>query len=399
MYTPNKKILEKYANVLINFALRDERGIKKGDVVLIQVEEPAKAMLVPLQLAVLKAGGHPMSQLIPSGTSKPFFKHASKEQLAFFPAKFLKARVETVDHSVTIIADDDPHELEGIDPKKIMFHGGIMKPYIDWREAKENKGKFTWTLALYGTEEMAKEAGMSLKEYWQQIIKACYLDKKNPVKKWQAICKELHRVKTKLNNLKIESVHIVAPDTDLVVGLGKDRQWMGGRGRNIPSYEIFISPDCRKTEGHISFNQPLYHYGSVIKDVQLEFKKGKVVKAKASSGEKFLKEMIRTKGADHIGEFSLTDGRISRITRFMADTLYDENRGGQYGNTHLALGRAYKDSYPGTVAKVSKKKWDAMGYNDSIVHTDIVATTNRIVTATLANGKELVIYKEGKFTV
>ena len=100
-----------------------------------------------------------------------------------------------------------------------------------------------------------------------------------------------------------------------------------------------------------------------------------------------------------IGEFSLTDGRVSKITKFMAETLFDENMGGKYGNTHIALGSAYKDSFPGNPNKVSKKQWVKMGYNESVVHTDIISTEDRKVTAWLPNGDTLVIYEEGKFTV
>jgi aminopeptidase len=174
---------------------------------------------------------------------------------------------------------------------------------------------------------------------------------------------------------------------------------MGGSGRNIPSFEVFISPDCRYTEGYISFNQPLYRYGNLIKDIYLEFKNGKVVKATAKKGEKILKHMIANTNANMIGEFSLTDGRISKITKFMAETLFDENMGGKYGNTHIALGSAYKDSYPGDPNKVPKSQWAKMGYNESVVHTDIISTEDRTVTAWLPNGKTLVIYKDGKFTV
>jgi len=109
--------------------------------------------------------------------------------------------------------------------------------------------------------------------------------------------------------------------------------------------------------------------------------------------------MIATENADKIGEFSLTDGRLSRITRFMAETLFDENVGGEQGNTHLALGKAYQDSYPGDISKVTKEQWEEMGYNDSVIHTDIVSTSPREITATLPNGEKVIIYKDGKFTV
>lgn len=399
MYHPAKKILKKYADVLVNFALNSGKGVKKGEVVLLQVQESAKPMLLELHKAVLKAGGHPIIQYLPDGLSRDFFLHAGKEQISFFPGKYLKGRIEEIDHSIFIMADTDKHELEGIDPKMIMARSRASKPYMDWRNEKENQGKFTWVLALYGTKAGADEVGMSEKEYWAEIIKACYLNEKNPVKTWQKVSAEIERVKNRLNTLKIEKVRIESANTDLTVVLGKDRQWMGGSGRNIPTFEVFISPDCRLTEGYIYFNQPLYRYGNLIKDIYLEFKKGKVIKATAKKGEKILKQMIANKNAERIGEFSLTDSRLSKITKFMAETLFDENIGGKYGNTHIALGSAYKDSYPGDPNKVSKKQWVKMGYNESVVHTDIISTENRTVTAWLPNGDTLVIYKDGKFTI
>jgi aminopeptidase len=107
--------------------------------------------------------------------------------------------------------------------------------------------------------------------------------------------------------------------------------------------------------------------------------------------------MIATDGADRVGEFSLTDKRFSRITRFMAQTLYDENVGGPFGNTHIALGRSYQDAYSGDIASVQPEEWERLGFNNSSVHTDIVSTTDRVVTAQLRGGGERVIYRDGEF--
>ncbi len=399
MYQPPQKILEKYADVLVNFALNSGKGVKRGEVVLLQVPESAKPMLLELHKTVLKAGAHPIIQYIPDGMNRPFFDFANSEQVSFFPARYLKGKIDEIDHAVMIIADTDKHELEGIDPILIMEKSKAFKPYMDWKDKKENAGKFTWTIGLYGTKAGADEVKLSEKAYWQEIIKACYLDDKEPIKTWQKVEKEIERVKAKLNSLKIEKVRIESKDTDLTIRLGKDRRWMGGSGRNIPSFEIFISPDCRYTEGHIYFSEPLYRYGNLIKDIYLEFKNGKVIMVKAKKGEEVLKQMINNKNADMIGEFSLTDSRLSKITKFMAETLFDENVGGKYGNTHIALGSAYKDSYPGDPNKISASEWKKMGYNESVVHTDIVSTENRIVTAWLPSGETLVIYKDGKFLV
>ena len=107
--------------------------------------------------------------------------------------------------------------------------------------------------------------------------------------------------------------------------------------------------------------------------------------------------MIASPNANKVGEFSLTDKRFSKITKFMAETLYDENVGGPFGNTHIALGDSYHDCYKGDRSKLDKKDWDKLGFNDSSVHTDIISTTDRVVTAYLRNGKEKVLYRNGEF--
>lgn len=398
-YHPSDAILEKYARVLIDFALGGGKGIKAKEVVFLQVPECAKPLLVHLRRAVLRSGGFPIVQYLPDDMARDFFETASDDQLSFFPEKFLKGKVDEMDHVVHVLAETDKHELEGIAPEKLMISQRAMKPYKEWRDEKENAGKMTWTLALYGTEAMAKEVKMTSKEYWDQIIAACYLDDPDPIATWQKTSDEVERLKNTLNALQIESVRVEAKDTDIVVGLGKNRQWMGGTGRNIPSFEVFISPDWRKTQGKIRFTEPLYSYGNLIKDVTLEFDHGRVIKASAKKGEEILQEMIKVDNADKIGEFSLTDSRLSRITKFMGETLFDENVGGRYGNTHMALGSAYKDSYTGDPSEVTEAGWKEMGYNESVIHTDIVATSDRTVTATLPSGEKKVIYKDGKFTI
>lgn len=399
MYQPSEKLLETYSDILVNFALNSGDGVKEGEVVQCVVPDVAKPMLKALQQALLKAGAHPLLRLLPTGLDKSFFTLANKKQLTFFPKKYLKARVDLIDHSIGIIAEHDLHELENVNPKKIITSAESKKKLREWQNDKEYDNRFTWTVAVYGTPAMAKEAGMSPKEYWQQIIKGCFLNYDDPILKWRKIVKEQKRVLGELNALPIDKIHIKSKNTDLMITMGKKRKWAGGSGRNIPSFEIFTSPDWRGTEGYISFNQPLYKYGTLIKKVKLVFKNGKVIKASAEKGEKILTEMLKRKDADKVGEFSLTDSRTSQITKFMANTLFDENIGGKYGNTHIALGMSYKDTFDGDPRKVKKSQWKKMGFNYSGEHCDIISTKDRIVTVFLLNGSKKVIYKEGKFTV
>jgi aminopeptidase len=332
--------------------------------------------------------------------SREFYEIASEEQIKFFPEKFLKGRIEQIDSSISIISENNPFELKGVDGKKIMLSGKTFKPYMEWKEKKENEGKFSWTLALYPTLAKAQEAGLSLEEYWEQVTRACFLDDKNPVNKWREVVGEIDKLKEKLNKMEIKNLYIKSKNIDLKIAIGKDRKWLGGRGANIPSFELFITPDYRFTEGKICFDMPLYRYGNLIKDIELVFKNGEVVEYKASTGLDILKSMIESDfGSRRVGEFSLTDKRFSRINKFMAETLYDENFGGEYGNTHIALGSSYKDSYAGDIEKLNKKEWDDLGFNDSSVHTDIISSEDREVFAELYDGQRKLIYKEGVFVI
>ena len=408
-YKPSNKILERYADVLVNFALGGGTGIKKGEVVRVTAHESAKPLFVAVHKAIIKAGGHVVSNYLPDDTSsesgynvtRDFYESAKPHQLDFFPSKLSRGMIDQIDHSVYILSDADMQSLKGIDPKKIMQRGVAIKPLRDWQNEKEHKGKFTWTIGLYGTPAMAHEAGLTLDEYWSQIIKACYLDEMKPIAKWKDVYKRLENYRRKLNALapKTDRLHVEGADADLWIKLGEKRAWLGGSGRNIPSFELFTSPDCRGTEGWIRFNQPLYRYGNKVEGIELHFKGGKVVQSSAKSNEKLLKEMIATPGANMVGEFSLTDKRFSRITKFMAETLFDENMGGPQGNTHIALGMSYNDTFAGDVSKLTKPQAKALGFNDSSVHTDIISTTQRTVTAHMKDGSTMVIYKNGEFVI
>lgn len=400
MYTPPADLLKKYADVLVKFALGGGEGVKPGETVFVTVPECAKPMYVPLRTSIIEAGGNAIMQYIPDDVAvSDMFAQMSEKQLDFFAADYFKGLVDQIDHSIMILAEADKYVLKNVPPDKLLRRQMAHKPYRAWREAKEIQGKFSWTLALYGTKAMADEVDMTEEEYWAQIINACFLDDANPIKRWQETVAEIERVRVTLNNLKIDELHITGPDADLHVGVGPDRQWLGGRGANIPSFEIFVSPDWRRTNGWIKFNQPLYTHGQRVSGIELTFKDGLVTEVVAAENEALLKEMVATEGANRIGEYSLTDGRLSRITKVMAETLYDENIGGPEGNTHLAIGNAYKDSFAGDQTKLAPEDWDSLGFNESVVHTDIISTAPRKVVATLPDGTKHTIYEQGKFTV
>jgi len=187
---------------------------------------------------------------------------------------------------------------------------------------------------------------------------------------------------------------------DLEIAFGEKRKFISGGGCNIPSFEIFTSPDWRGTKGIYYSDLMSFRDGNYVKGITLEFKGGRVVSAKAEQGEDFLKKMLSLdRGASQIGEYSLTDTRFSKIDRFMADTLYDENFGGKYGNSHIALGSSYVDTFSGNLSKLDAKLKKQLGYNQSALHWDLVNTQDKLVTVKLKNGKKMTVYEKGRFTI
>lgn len=401
MYIPSDEILQKYADVFIRFALHGGKGVKPGEVVYCLIPEWARPIYIPLQTAILKAGAHPLMRLMATGVDRDFYELASDAQLAYFPERWQRGLVDTIDHRLAIKPFETPHGLEGIAPAKLMARANANQPLGQWLNDKEAAGKLSWTLGFWGTQEYADEAGMTLEEYWEQIIKACYLDQPDPVQSWRDTFAEIERLRHTLNAMAIKRLHMTAVGTDFWVTIGEKRSWRGGTGRNIPSFEIFTSPDYRFTQGTIAFSQPLFYNGYKIEDIRLRFVDGSVVESHASKNEAVLAEMIAQTNVNHIGEFSLTDGRLSHIEKLMCNTLFDENIGGPEGNTHIALGMSYKDTFDGDPATLAPEDWEVLGFNDvnCPIHTDIISTSTRTVEAELPSGDIVTIYEKGQFTI
>ena len=396
---PQTEQLQKYAQVLVNFALNDGNGVKAGDVVYLVTQKTGTPLAKEVYRAILKSGGYPLVQIQDDDFKLIHIEEGTDEQLKFFPEQYYRGLANNIDQYIRILAEDDPMLLANSDARKVIMATNSTKKFRDWLDVKEDAGKFTWTLCLYPTEGAAKEAGLTPEEYWNQIVRACFLDEADPIGKWKSVLESMQGIMNELNEMPVNKVHVEAFNTDLWVSIGENRKWLGGRGRNIPSFEIFTSPDWRGIEGTIFFDLPLYRYGNIIKDITLQLRNGRVVSAKASQKEDLLREMISQKNADKIGEFSLTDKKFSRINRFMANTLFDENFGGEYGNCHLAIGKSYHDTCKNDPKDMTNADYEALGFNESPEHTDIIATTERKVTAVLKDGSTKVIYEGGEFRV
>ncbi len=391
--------LDKYSEVLL-WGLKTSRAQKfnKNGIVLIQFECQAIKLAEILQAKFLDMGMNPIMRLgKTSAMERNFFKKANNKQLAFMTPgeKELNCNLSG---SVFLRAPDSLTHLSDIDPKRIAKALLAAKPLRDILRKREEMGLYGWTLCMLPTQELAKQAELNLSEYSNKIIKACYLDKADPLKAWKTIYRDATAIKKWMNSMDVDYYHIESKGIGLKITPGEKRKWIGISGHNIPSFEIFVSPDWRGTHGVYYANLPSFRSGNYVEGVRLIFKKGSVTKIEAEKGEEFVKKQLSMdKGASKIGEFSLTDKRFSRIDKFMANTLFDENYGGRYGNCHLAVGSSYSNSYDGAPSKLTKTKKEKLGFNDSALHWDLVNTENKTVTAHLKNGKNIVVYENGMF--
>ena len=402
-YEPSEEIVERYARLLVDFALGDGAGIKTGDTVRVVGSEETKPLFAEVCRAVWRSGGHVIGQLEPTqderfNLERDFYALASDEQLDHFAEKYRRGLMDEIDHMVYIDGSDYPQAMKDVDPQKIMRHQAAFMPLIAWQQEKEAAGLLHWTIGLWGTAAMASEAGLSVEQYWEQIIRACFLDDPDPIARWRETIASIHHYRDWLNSLPIDRLHVEADEIDLWITLGEKRRWVGGSGRNIPSFEVFTSPDWRGTNGHVKFSEPLYSHGKIARGVRLEFKDGLITSATADENPELIQQIVAAPGGNRLGEFSMTDSRLSRIDRFMASTLYDENTGGPFGNTHMAVGMSINDTYDGDATTVTEEEWEQLGYNlQAAVHNDIVSTTDRTVTAVMTDGSDRVIYADGRF--
>jgi aminopeptidase len=391
--------LARYADVLI-WGLETARKNKyrKGDIVLIQYERAALRLAEILYEKLLSRGMNPVQRVSLSPVMElSFFGKSGANQLVFI-APGEKELYANLNGRIYLHAPESLTHLKDVDSAKIGRALVARKPLRDLIEAREQTGDYGWTLCTFPTDELARQARTTSAAYAGQIIKACYLDQENPVEKWKEIRRSAAAVKKWLGSLNPQWFHVESAGCDLWITPGEQRQWIGISGHNIPSFELFISPDWRGTKGTYFANLPSYRSGNYVEGVKLTFEKGEAVSITAQTGEDFtVRQLAMDKGARRLGEFSLTDRRFSRIDTFMADTLFDENFGGEFGNCHIAVGASYTDTFSGDQALVTPAFRKKLGFNDSALHWDMVNTEPKRVTAHLKTGENILIYENGCF--
>ncbi len=399
-----------YANLIA----RVGANIKQGQEVIISAELDAPEFVTMLTEECYKAGAKRVTvEWTHSPVSKLSAIYCSKEtlsEIALWQEEKLKYQVENLPVKIYLLSED-PDAMAGIDQVKysaaLAARYKIIKPY---RDAMDNK--YQWCIAAVAGKDWAKKVfpeldeSVAIEKLWEAILYTSRCDK-NPILSWEKHNKNLKDKCDKLNNMKISSLHYTASNgTDLTVGLIPTAKFLGGGettlsgnyfNPNIPTEEVFTTPDKNKADGIVYSSRPLSYRGELIDEFWLEFKDGKVINFGAKKNQELLKELISMdEGAAKLGECALVpySSPIRESEILFYNTLFDENAA-----CHLALGEGFSNTIDG-VENMSLEECRRLGVNTSSVHEDfMIGTADLCITAKTQSGEEVEIFKEGNWVI
>ena len=274
-------------------------------------------------------------------------------------------------------------------------------------------GVFTWTIAALPNQVWAEKVfpndNNAYEKLYNAILTACMVDTDDPVKAWEEFFVRCDLITKRLNELDIKSLHYQnSLGTDLNIVLPEDHIWVNSNENNtkgspvmcnIPSYEIFSSPDCTQTNGIVYSTRPLVLYGQTVEDFYLVFKNGIVVEFGAKKGKEALESFLHQKDidpenvTDRLGEVAFVeyDSPISNTGIVYYETLFDEN-----ASCHLALGESFMETIK-VGKEMNREELLACGLNQAIDHEDfMIGSKDLSIIARTSNG-EVPIFEEGNF--
>lgn len=300
--------------------------------------------------------------------------------------------------------------MQDIDPSKLKVASSYSLQTRELYREKQSNNEIDWCIAAVATREWGEmlfpDTDNSYKILWETIFDICLINTENPEEAWTKKMTENHEMCEKLTNLKIKQLHYQSSNgTNLFVELSENAVWCGGssliKGRepivNMPTEEVFTTPNKYKTNGVVYTSLPLVHAGITIENIMLEFVDGKIVNYDATQGKEELENIIKLdEESSMLGEIALVDknSKISNTNILFYETLYDEN-----ASCHIAVGRGFKECIKDAL-KMTDAELEEIGLNNSKNHVDMmVGTSDLNITATTYDGKKILIFKEGSFNI
>ncbi|MEP0762673.1 MAG: aminopeptidase [Chloroflexota bacterium] len=364
--------IHKMAHVLLHYSTRTQPGER----VLIRSTSPAgEPLCQALYEEALRLGARPAVYIHMSEEDPIALEATTDPDLLADVNPMLKLMYEEAPVVIRIDAEENSRDRSAYPLELQVARAKARSALINVQMRREAAGELRRCSTQFPTFGYAQNAGMSLRQYENFVFGACKLDLDDPVAAWKAFYDAQDRLVAWLKGRK--HLHVRGDHIDLQMNIaGRVFKNAGGR-ENLPDGEIFTGPVEDSVNGWVRFTYPAYFRGNEVKGVELEFRDGLVVNARAETNQDFLIATLDTDpGARRLGEFAI--GTNWDIQQFTGSILFDEKIG---GTVHMAVGQGYGET--GSV-------------NTSDVHWDMICD--------MRQGGEIVVdgmlfYKDGQFMV
>jgi aminopeptidase len=331
--------------------------------------------------------------------------HADVETLDFVPPWMGQRALALSDARAARIGlsgPTHPHALDGVDPERA---GRDQLPFL--REAAQivNARTTNWSAVPGPSPGWAKlvfpdlDPAEAEDRLWEQILHVLRLDEDDPVAAWRQRAETLVSAAQRLTERRFDALHFEGPGTDLTVGLLPSSSWMAARFEtaeglvhmpNLPTEEVFTTPDPQRVDGHVRSTKPLEVHGTIVRGLRARFEAGRAVSIEADeNGDVLAGYAQRDEGACRLGEVALVDGegRIGPLDTVFYDTLLDENAA-----SHIALGSAYTFTVDDEADKARA--------NTSEIHVDFMIGSPEIVVSGITrDGDRVPVLVEGRWQI
>jgi aminopeptidase len=368
--TESGKREERYAEL----AVRVGANVQPGQLVdvIARVEHAAVARAVTRE--AYKAGAAYVDVLYTDQhIRRALIQHASDEMLSWTPPWLLSRAKEVGNERAAVVAltgDAEPDLLADLPGERV--GKARMLEMAEESNRQVNEQLNNWTVVGVPNEGWAQQmfGEPDVDRLWELVEYTVRLDEDDPVAAWRGHVERIGARAGALDDLQADAIHFRGPGTDLRVGLLPESRWQGVESHtaqgipyvaNMPTEEVFTTPDLRRTEGVVRSTRPLALYGRIVRGLEVRFEQGRIVEVRAEEGGEVIEGQLATDDtAGYLGEVALVDGdsRIGKTGVTFFDTLFDEN-----ATCHVAYGSAYAEAVEGGVIE---------GVNVSTVHTDFM---------------------------
>jgi aminopeptidase len=393
--------LERLADLAVGFGA----NVQPGQIVSVEAESGME----PIVRAVAERAYERGAKFVDPAYFDPWVKRArveraQEETLDFVPEWYGKRMLALGDeHAARIIFVPrvSPGILNGVDPKRA---GRDQLPDLRERLVVINKRLVNWSILPYPTPSWAElvhpdlDPDAAIAKLTDELLHVCRLDEDDPIGAWRQRDETLHAAADRLTERRFDAVRLHGPGTDLTVGLFATSRWEGGSTTtidgvehmpNVPTEEVYTTPDPERADGVVRATKPLDVGGTVIDGLTVRFEGGRAVQIDADRGVEVLRERAgHDPGASQLGELALVDreSRIGRLGTTFYNTLLDENAA-----SHIALGNAYE---------VGVAEEDRAKVNKSDIHIDFMIGGDDVdVTGLTQDGQEVPLLRGGSWQI